>query len=85
MRRCLFGNCTAEDLLLKDAKSTAMEIGILSLHGPGEPWGLYYCLTHGLSKVIVLFCSLSGYIIPFIKLCLLLYQTLPSRSLEVHH
>lgn len=42
MRRCLFSNCTAEDLFLKDAKSTAMEISVFSLHRPAEPRGLYY-------------------------------------------
>ena len=43
MRRCLFSNCTAEDLFLKEkSKSTAMEISVFSLYRPAEPRGLYY-------------------------------------------
>lgn len=58
MRRCLFSNCPAEDLLLKDTKSTEMEIGVFSLHRLGRACGFYYWLPHGLKKVALLLCSL---------------------------
>lgn len=66
--RCLFSNLPAENLLLKDAKYTAMEIGAFSLHRPGRAWGLLCQLPHGVNKVSPLLCSLSYHIIPFIML-----------------